>query len=169
MITAPYGFAVFALVYVMLFCVALVAHLVWLWRTAQDIWVWQQPTVLRLMVILAAAVTPVIGFYVSLAIQYVRDPLARQSKANLWTLIMPVVAVCAVLSATGLHELRYTEESRSWASALRFLPGFLAFYVATQLVLHMAARVFRFSRNGPLATRVHVVTCAILLLLIVGK
>ena len=46
---------------------------------------------------------------------------------------------------------------------LGFVPGFLAFYAATQLIVFMAASVFGLSQRGFLSSRTHLLSASILL------
>ena len=164
MVPSLSGFGLFLLLYAALFWIALIAHLVWLWRTATTIWHWQKPLIWRLAAILLAAITPVISFYASLIIRYASDPLGRSGKISPLTFVMPAVASCVMLWVAIAEDSRYIKEDRSWSNVADFLSDIFAFYIVTQLVFYMAARVFGLSKNGPLATRVHLVTCTILLL-----
>jgi hypothetical protein len=165
MVPAAYGYGLFVLLYGVLFCIALVAHGVWLVRQARVVWRWKQPLAPRLVVIVAAAVTPVVGFYARLVIQRLRQWPARQFSITGWTLVMPAIALSVIAFVAIGEDARYTEATRSWANVIGFLPGILAFYVTVQIVLYMAARVSGLTRHGPLATRVHLVSSAIVLLM----
>jgi hypothetical protein len=160
MIVAPYGYALGLLYYFILLCLALVAHGVWAVRTGRAIWLWQQPVVARVAVIIATAVTPVVGFYSALVIQHFNRQSAFRFTVSRWTFIMPILVLSVVLFLAMQQNWRYTEATQSWANVVRFLPGFFAFYCVTHIALYMAARVFGLAHRGPLATRVHLVSMA---------
>jgi hypothetical protein len=164
MIAAPYGYALGLTYYFILLCLALVAHGVWVVRTARAVWLWQQPRAVKLAAILAAFLTPIVGFYGVLVIQYFRRPPSFRLPVSKWTFIMPVLVFCVVLYLAMRQNWRYTEASHSWANVVRYLPGFFAFYCVTHLVLYMAARVFGLAHHGPLTTRVQLVSMAVVVL-----
>jgi hypothetical protein len=166
MIPAAYGYAVGVSLYGILLCLALVAHGVWAVRTGRAIWLWQQPVAARVAIIIATAVTPVIGFYVVLVIQHFRRQSAFRFTVSKWTFIMPTLVLCLVLYLAMQQNWRYTEATQSWANVGRFLPGFFAFYCVTHIVLFMAARVFGLAHRGPLATRVQLVSMAVIVLVV---
>jgi hypothetical protein len=164
MVPAPYGYGLVIAYYFLLLCIALIAHGVWVERAGRSVWHWRKPLPARLAVIATAAMTPLIGFYAALVIQRFRRPSAFRPPASQWTIIMPGLALCVILYLAMQQNWRYTEATRSWENVIRFLPGYFAFYCATQAVLYMAARVFGLSRRGPLATRVHLVSIAAVVL-----
>jgi hypothetical protein len=164
MIPAPYGYALGIAYYFILLCLALVAHAVWVVRTGRAIWLWQQPLAVRLAMILATALTPVVGFYSALVIQHFNRQSAFRFTVSRWTFIMPILVLSAVLFLAMQQNWRYTEASHSWANVVRYLPGFFAFYCVTHVVLYMAARVFGLAHRGPLTTRVHLVSMAVVVL-----
>jgi hypothetical protein len=164
MIPAAYGYAVGISFYVILLCTALVAHGLWTVRTCRAIWLWKRPVAARLAVIMAAAFTPVVSFYSALIIQHLRRPTALRLTVSKWTFIMPALAVGVVLYLALQQNWRYTEATQSWNNVVRFLPGYLAFYCVIHVVLYMAARVFGLAHAGPLATKVHLVSMAVIVL-----
>jgi hypothetical protein len=164
MIPAAYGYGLFVAYYAALFCLALVAHTVWAMRTARAVWRQPWPKPARLFVIAAAVLTPVIGFYAALVMMYARRKPALRIAPGPWSLIMPTLAAGTALLSSLRQNWRYTETDQSWENVIRFFPGYLAFYGVTFAVIYMAARVFGFSHRGPLATRVHLVAMAVLLL-----
>jgi hypothetical protein len=164
MITAAYGYGLGIAYYVGLLCIALVAHGVWLVRTTRTIWLWQWSIAARLTVILAAIFIPIIGFYGALVINYVRRPSAFHLTVSRWSFILPTLAICLTLCLALQQNWRYTEATQSWDNVVRFLPGYFAFYCVTHAVLYMAARVLGLAHRGPLATRVHLVSMAVVVL-----
>jgi hypothetical protein len=150
--------------YFILLCLVLVAHGVWAVRTARSVWLWQQTRAVRLAAILAAALTPVVGFYGVLIIRSFRRQPAFRLTVSPRTFIMPMLVLGVVLYLAMQQNWRYTEETQSWGNVVRFLPGFIAFYCVTHVVLYMAARVFGLAQRGPLATRVHFVSIAVVVL-----
>jgi hypothetical protein len=166
MIPAAYGYAVGVSLYAILLCLALVAHGMWAVRTGRAIWLWQQPLAARVAFIIATAVTPIIGFYVVLVVQNYRRQSALRSTVSRWTFIMPILVLCIVLCLAMQQNWRYTEATQSWANVVQFLPGFFAFYCVTHVVLYMAARVFGLAHRGPLATRVQLVSMAVIVLVV---
>jgi hypothetical protein len=164
MIPAAYGYGLGITFYFILLILALVAHGVWAVRTMRAIWLWQQPVAARVAVMIATAVTPVVGFYSALVIQHFRRQSASRVMVSKWTFIMPVLVLCVVLYLAMQQNWRYTEATQSWGVVVRFLPGFFAFYCLTHVVLYMAARIFGLAHRGPLATRVHLISMAVVAL-----
>jgi hypothetical protein len=164
MIPAAYGYGLGITFYFILLILALVAHGIWAVRTARAIWLWQQPVAARVTVIIATAVTPVVGFYSALVIQHFNRQSAFRFTVSRWTFIMPVLVLCVVVYLAMQQNWQYTEATQSWANVVRFLPGFFAFYCVTHVVLYMAACVFGLAHRGPLATRVQLVSMAVIVL-----
>jgi hypothetical protein len=164
MIPAAYGYALGIAHYLILLCLALIAHSIWMMRTARAVWLWQQPMAVKLTMIITAALTPIVDFYAALCIQYFRHKPTAWTRPSKWAIIMPSLALCVVLYLALQQNWSYTEASQSWDNVYRFLPGFFAFYCATHVVFYMAARIFGLAHCGPFATRVHLVSMAIVVL-----
>jgi Mn2+/Fe2+ NRAMP family transporter len=163
MIPAAYGYGLFAMIYAVLFCIVLGAHGLWLSHQAGMIWRWRRPAVARLLVFLGLAVTPVISFYGSLIVQHVRKHPRSPLLQSRWSLIMPLIGAATIALCIVRIYHGYSPIGRTWSGVLSFAPSFAAFYLLVQSILYMAARVFGTSRHGPLATRVHLITSALVL------
>ena len=159
------NWALILLVYAMLFVVAIVAHGVWVHRTAAVLWRSHMPVGLKGALICLAAVTPIIGFYAVRMLQRAkRGPLDNERAAGWWGCVMPATGLVAVIFAAVTATMRYTPEGRTLSNVLGFLPGFLAFLVATQVIVFMAATVSGLSQRGFFASRTHLASAALLLL-----
>jgi hypothetical protein len=160
MVPAAYGYGLFVLIYAVLFCIATVAHGLWLSRQAGTIWRWQRPFAMRVILIFALAVTPLISFYGSLILQHFRTRPRAALVESRWSLIMPLIGVATIALCLIRMYHGYSPIGRTWSGVLRFAPGLAAFYLLIQSILYMAARIFGISRRGPLATRIHLLTSA---------
>jgi hypothetical protein len=158
MMPTAHGYSLGIAYYFVLLVLALTAHGVWTVQTSRAIWLWHQPVTIKLATIIAAVLTPVVGFYAALTIQYFRHEAPARTKPRKWAIIMPNLALCVVLYLTLQQNWRYTEATQSWDNVIRFLLGFFVFYCATHVVFFMAARIFGLAHRGPLATRVHLLS-----------
>lgn len=153
------------LIYAILFIVAIVAHGVWVYRTAAVLWRSQISVGLKGVLISLAAVTPIIGFYAVRMWQWAkRSPLENDLPAGWRSRVMPASGLCAVICAAVITTMRYTPEGRTLSTVLGFLPGFLAFLVTTQVIAFMAAAVSGLSQRGFFASRTHLASAALLCL-----
>jgi hypothetical protein len=155
--TGIQGVGIFYLLYGALFFLAIATHMVWASRIALAVWNsgWSLP--LKRALIMTVTVTRILGFYGGMIIRYFRQP-ARPLTVTRWTFIMPLLAPAAVLVFAIGDDLRYTPSDWSWSNVAGSIPGILAFYIVMQVILYMAACVFRLSHNGPLASRTHLIS-----------
>jgi hypothetical protein len=159
------NWAFILLIYAILFAVAIVAHGVWVYCTAADLWRSQMSVGLKGALITLAAVTPIVGFYaVRMWQRTKRGPLDNEPAAGWWRCVMPASGLCAVIYAAVTATMRYTPEGRTLSNVLGFLPGFIAFRVAAQVIVFMAATVSGLSQRGFFASRTHLASAALLFL-----
>jgi hypothetical protein len=157
------GAGALLLLYTGLLVLGIATHLIWSYRTGRTVWRSGRALLPKVMLIGLAVATPIVGFYASILIQHVRQRQPHPAK-RLRTLIMPAAGLCAVMACAVEANLRYSQEYRSWSNVIGFLPGFLALYVVMQAIIHMAASVFGLTRNGVFASRTHLVSVGLLLL-----
>ncbi len=156
------NWALILVLYAALFVLAVVAHLSWMRGVVPLVWGSKRSLPSKLGLIALAAATLVVSFYAVTLLQYVRRSLPR-SVLSRWAVIMPAIGLCTVLACAVSSVMRYSPQFRTLSTMLGFIPGFLAFYVVMQLVIYMAARVFRLSHRGIFATRTHLVSATVLL------
>lgn len=158
------NWALVLLLYAALLLIALVAHLVWLRGVLARLRRSPRPLLEKVALAGLAAFTPVIGFYVQRVIAPTPDATQAQD-AGLRHVLMPAIGAAAVLACAASAVLAYIPSDRTWSTAIGFIPSHLALYVAMHLILFMAASVFGLARQGVLATRMHLVSAAILLVM----
>jgi hypothetical protein len=153
------------LLYTALLLLGVVTHLVWSYRTGRAVWRSDRALLAKVALIGLAVATPVVGFYGLRLIQHLRQQ-QPQSATRLRAFIMPALGLCAVAACAVDANMRYSPEYRSLATIIGFLPGFLALYVVMQLIIYMAASVFGLTQCGLFASRMHLVSAGLMLLVV---
>jgi hypothetical protein len=156
------NWALVLLLYAVLLAVAIGTHVVWVTRIARDVWYLGHHTAYKIALIALLIVTPVVSFYAVTILQHLRGPL-RGATLGRRDLVMPAIGFLAVLACAFAQIMNYSSDYRTLPTMLGFIPGFLAFYGAMQLIVYMAASVFGLSKRGFLSSRTHLVSASILL------
>ncbi len=158
-----YGnWGLFLIIYAGLIALAIGAHVVWVRRSARDVWRSSHPAASKVALTILLIVTPVVGFYATLVMRRLRPPLhgARFGKGDL---AMPAAAAFTLLACALSQTMNYAPDFRTWQTLLGLVPGFLAFYAAMQSIVYMASSVFGLSQRGFLSSRTHLLSESILL------
>jgi hypothetical protein len=142
---------------------ALLTHVVWVFKSGHVIWRSARPAPIRLALIAIVGATPIVGFYAAMLMPALarQDTLQRQPRRFWW--ISPLAAPLSVILCAQFSNLRYAPEDRGWNVFLGFIPGALAYYVFVQLIVYMAAQVMELSSSGPLATRTHILSACLII------
>ena len=134
----------------------LVAHLGWLMALSERL----APYRLRPLLLIAAALTPVVGFYALLIADRRREPGPRPARWR-WFLLPASLAMLAL--AAAIHESRYLPEYRSlggWSEEFGLL---FAWFLPAAAIIHMAAMVLGATRHLPPFSRSQLVPAGVLL------
>lgn len=151
-----------------LFCLGVVAHGAWLTQVATSVRRQPWPIGSKLTVVAVAALAPVVGPYGVLTYRWWHRLERVPPVAGPWSIALPLSGLGTVLFCAIAADWHYAAPYRSWSNAVGFLPGFLAAWLLTHAVIHSAAYVFGLSRRGPLLTRAHLVSSALMLAMVLA-
>ncbi|MDO5641369.1 MAG: hypothetical protein Q4G26_03125 [Paracoccus sp. (in: a-proteobacteria)] len=140
-----------------------IAHLTWLitlWETRLSL---PFPTMRGRLALLAAALTPLIGFYALHLSDRITGRAPAGPPVQWWRWLLPVASLGVLALASLRIELRYVSEYRSVDSFLKTLRMLGLYWLLFTAIVHMAGMVFNATRRGPLTSRSQLAVALLLL------
>lgn len=134
----------------------LAAHLGWLMALSKRL----APYRLRPLLLIAAALTPLVSFYALLVTDRWREPGPWPAR---WRWFLPLASLAMLALAAADYESHYAPEYRSFSGWLEQIGVLFLWFLPTAAITHMAAMVFGATRQLPPFSRSQLVSAGILL------
>jgi len=104
-----------------------------------------------------------VGPYSILIYRRLHAPKDQRKQIGLSSVIMPIISVASIFYCAVLADQRYLEKYQSWSNIIDSLLGFFAVWIVTHAIIYLAAYLFGIAKRGPIVSRTHLVSSALIL------